>query len=71
MEESQQCLRLVDDSVARTLWMLKSMPLESAVSCLELVTATGDRLGLLSGQDKARIAALLAQVPVARLEKAA
>lgn len=71
MEESRKFLRLVDDPVARILWMLRSMPLENAVACLELVAATGDRLGLLSDPDKARIAALLAQIPVARLEKAA
>jgi hypothetical protein len=71
MKDSRQFLQLVDDPVARTLGMLKSMPLERVVACLELVAATGNRLGLLSSQDKARIAELLAQVPVANLEKAA
>lgn len=71
MKNSQSALQLVDDPVARTVWMLKSMPLENAVAYLELVAVQANRLGLLADHDKLRIATLLAQVPVAHLEKVA
>lgn len=71
MGESRKFLRLVDDPVGRTLWMLKHLPLESTVAYLAMIASTADKLGMLSTQDKARIADLLARVPAKRLDRAA
>ena len=71
MGKSKQSLHLVNDPEGSILWMLRSMPLERTVACLELVAGKADQLGLLSDKDKTRIVALLARVPVTRLDRAA
>jgi hypothetical protein len=71
MDDTRQLLRLVDDPVARIVWMLRSMPLESAVACLEQAARRADQLGLLSPEDRGRIVRLLSRVPAARLDEAA
>ncbi len=71
MEETRGLMWLVDDPVAGILRMLRDMPLESAVACLQKAVGRADRLGLLSPQDRARLADLLARVPAAGLDEAA
>ena len=71
MGKNRRYLRLVDDPVARILWMLRNMPLESTLFYLDLITGQAARLSLLSVEDRNRIAALLLRIPISRLDKAA
>jgi hypothetical protein len=71
MRENRHLLRLADDPVGRTLWLLKDLPLECMVACLELVVEQMEQRGLLSDADRTRIDELLAQIPGLWLDKAA
>jgi hypothetical protein len=57
-------LRLVDDPVARTIWMLRSLPLDRTAAYLELALERAEQLGLLSPADRKRIADLLRRLPL-------
>ena len=55
MEPTRHFLRLVDDPVGSILWMLRRLPLERTAAYLALISQQAGRLGLVSGEDKARI----------------
>jgi len=70
-DDPRTLLRLVDDPALRVMQMLRALPLESTVRYLEMISALADRLGLLDEADRARIAELIRQAAVRRIDRAA
>ena len=68
MEPTRHFLRLVDDPVGSILWMLQRLPLERTAAYLALISQQAGRLGLVSEEDRARIDALLDQLPISWLD---
>jgi hypothetical protein len=64
-------LRLVDDPMVRAMQMLRQLPLESMTFYLEMISERADELGLLSDDDRARIAELVRQVSTRHIDRAA